>query len=604
MPRRIHTAILIALSFLLISCGDDDRGGGNPVAPVTPPPEVAPPFLLESDVARYHVLQPVIDESGNATVFWVKITGSPTAGPFTVDLRARRYDRATSSWGPVVTIAGQLELMSSSHYERLVAALPGGDIMVTWPETIDTNWRMLARYFSANTASWSETVTLDQANGYMAPSCMEADGEGNVFAHWQSRDLSLGSFWRTSRFDRASASWTPAISLNASQADLPNGSTCDSLTRVSVDGEGNAFYAWFRIDEGEGYVYTGQIHVRRYDHASGQWSDITTGAAGMRTNDFWGWVQPFLLTTNSSGDAIVSWKESLGEDTGVDTRVMRYDHATGTWDAVTTIESFPGFTSPHHILMDSAGNTTVFFQAGGVAYASRYVVDNHAWESEQLLGGDLYLVPSPVIDSAGNIGMTHKSSFSGALSARYYSVASNAWLDLQLLSMAPYSQANMALLTPDDDVLVGHTGNQVPPEGDFYADIYPEYFYDFRISRFDSATGLWQEPIEVIPSSFLLNISDRQTNKAGDQLFSWYSESGSPGTLQATYFRAADSALQTVSVESYTSFPTSGLGYGNGSSARRTALDDYGNALFVWRENTPDDSSPGYVYAHQVSFAP
>lgn len=603
MPRRIHTAILIALSILLISCSDDDQGVVNPPVPATPPPEAAPPFLLESDVARYDVLQPVIDEAGNATVFWVKITGSPTAGPFTADLRARRYDRTTSSWGPVVTIVGQLEQISLPHYERLVAALPGGDIMVAWPETIDTNSRMLARHFSANTNSWSDPVTLDQVNGYMALSCMEADGEGNVFAHWRSRDLSLGSFWRTSRFDRAAASWTPAISLNASQADLPNGSTCDSLTRVSVDDEGNAFYAWFRIDEGEGYVYTGQIHVRRYDHASGQWSDITTGAMGMRTNDFWGWIQPFLLTTSSNGDAIVSWKESLGEDTGVDTRVMRYDHATGTWDAVTTIESLSGFTSPRHILMDAAGNSTIFFMAGDMMYTSRYAVDSHAWESEQLLGANFFSASPPVMNSAGDIYAFPSSLDPAAnLSARYYSAATNAWLDLP--AMVPAFAPQFIQLAPANNLLAGRWGQQVPPEGDFYADIFPEYFYDFHISRFDSATGLWQEPIEVIPSTLVLNISDRQTNKAGDQLFSWYTGFGSPVTLQATYFRAADSALQTVSVESYASVPTSSLGYGNGSSARRTALDDYGNALFVWRENTPDDSSPGYVYAHQLSFAP
>lgn len=598
MPRRIHTAILIALSILLIACSDDDRGAGNPAVPATPPPEAVPPFLLESDVARYEILQPVIDESGNATVFWVKTTGNPWIEPMTTSLRARHYDNATSSWSPAVTVAGQFPapFYLRQHYARHVLALPGGDIMVSWYEALDGNGVMLARHFSAATATWSDTVTLDQVNGYIYVPELKTDGEGNVFATWMSHDLSLGTFWRTSRFDRGSASWTPAISLHVSQADAPaHLGPNDPFTRVSVDGDGNAFYAWFRVDQGADSVYTGQIHVRRYDRASSQWTDITTVAAGMRTINGWYWLRPFVLTGNDAGDAIVSWLEPLSVDTGMDTKAMRYDHLAGIWTAAVTIESIPEHSVPMDILMDAAGNATVFIAAGdGMTYTSRFDVGNHAWDGEQLLGvsNTWNSTPRPIIDSVGNIWATlfnpDPDGDGGAdveadLYVRYYSATSNTWHDPLLI--APKVVSASVLLAPDDDVRIGYARMLWPPE--------VQLAYDFHISRFDSATGSWQEPIEVMPATFI----DRQANQAGDQLFLWGVNVGAQVALQATLLRAADDSLQTVPVDS--NFLTEFFGRG-------AVLGDDGNALLVWREDPPvgDYSALGHVYARWVNFAP
>lgn len=318
----------------------------------------------EWDSGRIH---PVVDEDGNAVVFWWQ-----THGP----VRGSRYV-AGSGWDPV-------ELLGDNAYNGVLKSRQPivmdaqGNATLLWHESDNPGssatslTTRASRYVKG--AGWRDPADLPPVpagpigiygnGGYPAAA---VDVSGNVMAVWHA--------WHNTpvwaRYDAASGVWET-----------------DDFAMMQV---GQTFLFDLAVDSSQPgafmmvWAQQNALYARRYTPASG-WStpDLITSEAGLITMGAVPGDHP-ALAMDDQGNAIVAWskQEDPGSAGARGMWVSHYSPATG-WNAPESIGPVGGKAVQPQLVMDAAGRAVLTWRRGEELWAASHDPDEGWYDAGQI----------------------------------------------------------------------------------------------------------------------------------------------------------------------------------------------------------------------------
>lgn len=265
------------------------------------------PVVLDSNPNEVTMPRVALDRaSGNAVVSWLQSDGVADS------VYVSSFNAGNNSWsGAQLMETNNNPVPSSPAHSQI--AISGEHAAVIWLQAGATANNDL--YMSRLVAgTWTTPVVVDtRAEPALSPE-VAIDPNGNVVAAWRQLDATAGQYFvYARRWDNTAQAFAAVNTISF------NG---DRIPRVGLDAEGNAVMIW-RGGTGDG------VFARHYNVTTDQWGpelqlQTTPGAA--RSGE---------LSVDESGDALVTWWESIGGVGRV--YVRRYDAAAGTWGAATPI---------------------------------------------------------------------------------------------------------------------------------------------------------------------------------------------------------------------------------------------------------------------------
>ncbi len=407
--------------------------------------------LIETSPAE--VLSPVIafDANGNGIAAWSYENG---------DVVARRFDKATNTWGPVVTLrttpAGTIEYGSflslsvddngnavlawlnnnddtqvftvyasrytaagnswstsapvmavSSSVGSVDASMRGSYAAVSWSvHTSSTNAEVyVARW---NGTAWSAAMSVETLSGIAQRPSVAVDSTGRITVAWQQpTTVTEFSSIYVNRYN--GTSWAGATLLESS-------ATAASDVKLGFDGSGNAIALWTQNTD---------VFARRYDAATNTWAAATPALDTGSTA-----VQSPSLSVDVGGNAIAAWIQSDGS--ALSAYASRYSVATNTWSPAVLVEALAA--TVQKVETSIAGNQAAVLigaAGGSIAYRDLYVArwNGATWTTDTIsVGGAASAAYESqiAIDTQGYASIVGLGSDAGATSivARRYSPGS------------------------------------------------------------------------------------------------------------------------------------------------------------------------------------
>ncbi len=315
-----------------------------------------------------HYPSVVTDGSGGAIITWRNALGG---------VNAQRVDAAgTVKW---TTDGVYLGAANSVQRDPQIVSDGSGGAIVTWENNnVDATYNVYAQRIDANGAvQWTaEGVEISAATGDQQDPQIAPDGSGGAIISWS--DARSGSYIYVQRVDAdGTVQWTADGVLISS--------VTGSQSKIVEDGSGGAIISWSNGD-----VYAQLIN------SSGalQWT-----AAGVAVSTATGYQGYLDMATDSSGGAIIAWKDSRsGAD---DTYAQRVDSTgavqwTADGEAVCTATGAQWYPQ---MVADGSGGAIITWmdKRGGSNYA-----DNDIYAQLINADGSVQWVENGVVISAAD----------------------------------------------------------------------------------------------------------------------------------------------------------------------------------------------------------
>ena len=282
-----------------------------------------------------------VDVAGNAITVWYEFTH--VIGSTTYTIHAARYDRATGSWGSVVTLATGTSTLTSSDYLDYpeLAVDAGGNVIVVWSRHIGVtssfrNIIQAARYTMA-TATWGGATDISGLNclGCASPR-VATTPNGNAMAVWSDRGPP--SVLQAARYTATTGTWAAPVNISPISLD----EYTYVLPRIAGDPAGNFTAVWSDAY----YLAT----AARYSAATMTWGPATPISA------FGNYALYPRVTVDTSGNATAVWY--VDNPTGQTVQAARWSAATAAWSGVTNLSAVNVNVGVPEAAVDPAGNVT------------------------------------------------------------------------------------------------------------------------------------------------------------------------------------------------------------------------------------------------------
>ncbi len=333
-----------------------------------------------------------VDASGNAIVTWAQAPVITLSAPVN-NIYARRYGAATNTWGTTEL----LETGTLNGQTPVASINASGQAVVVWAQSDGTRDNIWANRYTGT--AWSEAVTIETNNNAASTPSVALDAAGNISVVWTQSDGTASSIY-LNRYDSSTNTWLgPTLPLESS-------AVAASSPSIQFDGNGNGFAAWLQGVH---------LNVRRFDKASNTWEPpVVLDNTVSNFNS----VDGFNLYVDASGNAIVAWADTdslIGLHTAY---ASRYSAATGAWVGTAEVldTGIPRLEIPVAAINASGQAIVVSGQSlDGTIYhvvAHRYA--GSAWSGainiDNISNNIFTTTPSVALDAAGNASVVWQQS--------------------------------------------------------------------------------------------------------------------------------------------------------------------------------------------------
>ena len=273
---------------------------------------------------------------------------------------ARRYTASTATWSAEVTLDSNT---NTAYVPTLGIDRDTGDAVVAWVQSDGAANSLYVRSYNAAANTWGTVQLLESANGVVpagGDALSASMANGNAVVTWIQNDGSANSVYMARMVN---GSWTSPALLE---------STNDTATwpRVAIDANGNAMALWRQFSPSDGEY---RIHSR-------YWNAASQALSAIQLLDGDGDRQP-RVAFDADGNAFAVW--------GGGTQVRRFDKAAGQWSPQISLQNGTGDGSTAELSVDAAGNALVaWLESDGTAisvYARRFDAASGTWSAAALL---------------------------------------------------------------------------------------------------------------------------------------------------------------------------------------------------------------------------
>jgi hypothetical protein len=411
--------ITAALMTTLLLCGCDGGSSGDNAASGG---NWSSPREIHGDTGSVNASQaPVADSDGNVFLWWLGYEWST----FTFEILARRYDKASDTWGPSVVLSDEVAGNTYISGPLTVDAL--GNAFLVWRTTpgLDAadSGTLHVKRFDRAAGTWGNLsdVIAPSSRGTMS-NTLTTDASGNATLVWTFVSTSGETVVRARRFLASSATWSADTVLTAS------GSENAVVEQAVTDTSGNVFVRWQEYNSSTS-AYS--PCVSRFDAALETWQRHCVAAtAGKR------WEVTRAIA-DSAGNLTLIGDLITTANSFRTVQAARYSASTNTWSAVAAIEPYSDRTSLIGAAADSAGNITALMYVedplGRYIAAARLNMPSGSWATPVRIGDPDMPYSSHImdmkIDAAGNIAAAfgHPLPDGCGFSVAHYDITTGLW---------------------------------------------------------------------------------------------------------------------------------------------------------------------------------
>ena len=376
-------------------------------------------------------------------------------------------------------------------------------------------------------------------------------------------------------------SWGPAVLLSSGDTLHTPASP-----QVAIDSAGNAISVW---QEAVGLSVRNAVWARRYV-AGGGWSAAAT------IDDSVGSSAAPQLAMAPDGVAVASFVQSTS-NTGGGTRMMANRFDGTVWGAPGRIDVLDAvIDADHRVAIALSGAATIAFNqsdnlAGRRATAAGSSAAG-AWAAPSVVGAVRSYEPQVAVAANGDAVMVWLVTDTVSTSSLWAS---------RKLGGAGWS-APVAIVTGGKEMAFLHL--RADAAGDAIAawQERPAARSAVRATRLDAASGVWSAPITVNDGTRHAYEPELAMGNSGDTVIAWYEASdGAQANGIIDYGIVAN--RYTASTATWRGAARVQPGGASAGTLPKVALDGAGNAMAVWLQGAPGNTTRQEVWASNVDAA-
>lgn len=423
---------------VLVACGGGGGGGGSAdgggggVPPIVPGWQTAQ--ALESLDLPAEGADVAINADGVGYAVW-RQAADGKQGVF-----ASRY--SNGAWSAAQLVSSEA-LIAGSAFDPQVVALPDGEAVVLWSQSIPDGTLSVMSKRSTNGGTWTEFNEKELSINLETTDNLElvADNKGNAVAVWAQREV--GGFIDDVHYSLfRNGDFEPVESITDSNAQHRE-------PDVAIDSEGRVLIVWLENSLVNG-AFANRVFVRSISDIVLSGIENLSGAVDVDAS------AP-TVAWGPNGKAVVTWVQDLPGGGGSHTLARVSDNALADqWGAVTVLSgvgNFGFFARNPTVAMDTQGRAVAMWQQEGLVdgrddiFAAHF--DGTNWTPAQAVetqdAGDATF-PQVAVDAGGQaiaVWRQDDGANINVLSARL-NMASGQWSVPELIETDNTSDARLA----------------------------------------------------------------------------------------------------------------------------------------------------------------
>lgn len=352
--------MLVALSAtVLVACGGGGGGGGGGAgdAPLTPGWQSAQ--LLELSNAPAEGADVAINASGVGYAVWLQVAEGKQ-GVF-----ASRY--SNGEWGAAQLVSSEALIAGPASHPQVVA-LPDGEALVLWAQSIPGGTRSVMGKRSTNGGGWTEFNEVELSINLETADDLElvADNNGNAAAVWAQREEGeITGDVHYALFQNGAFNTSQAITDTDAEHGEPD---------IAIDSEGKVLVVWLERSFVNG-VLADRVFVRSVmDILLGDIVNLS-GATNLDASE------P-SVTWGPGGSALVAWSQALPTGAGSQIESKGSDNAldVNAWSPLFVASgqgNFGFLRSDPQVVIDAQDRAVIVWQQEGLGDQRDDVVAVH-----------------------------------------------------------------------------------------------------------------------------------------------------------------------------------------------------------------------------------
>jgi hypothetical protein len=266
------------------------------------------------------------------------------------EIWANRYNAPSNSWGT----PGAIDSRNIGEYEPKVAVDKNGIYLAIWYLPNDTANQGIWQSTSSDGIHWSGPMAITRTNAFTT--ALSMNSKGAAIVAWTE---SANNLWTAVASIRSTASgaWSTPQILR------PGDDLGDRNPVVAISETGDALAGWEQSEGGT----ADEISVWERSYVSGAWQPAAL-LESLDTGPSYG----IGISANATGDAIVTWLDSVGNPSTMELWSRRYTHG-GSFAAELSVFKATTFDYQYSpsVTLDDSGLATAAF---GVAVGSSFEV--------------------------------------------------------------------------------------------------------------------------------------------------------------------------------------------------------------------------------------